>query len=130
MTKTEHITYWLSSSNDDYKTMEYLFKGSRYAHALFFGHLHLEKICKALWVKKHASNYPPRIHNLLSLLEKADVSLQENDLMVLDALNRFQMKGRYPDYVAGLKKSINKKIAVEYIKEIKRLSKCLKEKLQ
>ncbi len=51
MTKQELIAHWLKTSEVDEITMHYLFKDGRYAHCLFFGHLYLEKICKALWIK-------------------------------------------------------------------------------
>ena len=48
MTKEQHIAHWLKTSEDDELTMHALFETGRYTHCLFFGHLYLEKICKAL----------------------------------------------------------------------------------
>ena len=99
MTKEEHIEYWIKSSDQNSETMEYLFKGGKYVEALFFGHLTLEKICKALWIKNNEFNYPPKIHNLVSLLEKCLIHINEDDLEFLDIMNRYQLEGRYPDYL-------------------------------
>jgi HEPN domain-containing protein len=70
MTKTEHIEYWIRSSEEDWETVTSLFTTKRYIHSLFFAHLALEKLCKALWVKSNESNIPPKIHNLVRLLQE------------------------------------------------------------
>jgi len=57
--------------------------------AYFFGHLYLEKICKALWVKNNQGNTPPFIHNLIKLLSGFDVGLSEDDMSFLDDLNKY-----------------------------------------
>ncbi len=68
MNKQEHIDYWIRSSEEDVATMHSLFLAERHLHCLFFGHLSLEKILKALWVKYNENNIPPKTHNLLKLL--------------------------------------------------------------
>ena len=65
------IKYWIDSSDDDYDTMIDMYKSKRYSWAQFIGHLMIEKLLKALYVNAK-SDYPPYIHNLLRLAEKAD----------------------------------------------------------
>ncbi len=68
------VNYWLSSSNEDWETMEILFKSNRYANSLFFLHLALEKLLITPIVnntKKHA----PRTHNLSYLARKSKAEL-------------------------------------------------------
>ncbi|MBI4930486.1 MAG: HEPN domain-containing protein [Bacteroidetes bacterium] len=130
MNKQQHIVYWLESAEKDWEVMNYLMKGRKYVHALFFGHLYLEKLAKALWVKSHKENYPPKIHNLVRILDLSEIKLDDNDMEFLDVLNWFQIEGRYPDYVNNLVKETTKHVAEQYVKQIKSISKCLKEKLQ
>ncbi len=86
MTKEEHITHWLKTSEDDELIMRLLFKDGQYTHSLFFGHLYLEKVCKALWIKNNNGNTPPFIHNLVKLLPQGtDIGLSESDISFLDA---------------------------------------------
>ena len=75
MTKQQHIDYWMSSAEKDWEIIEYLLKGKKYVHALFFGHLYLEKSAKALWVKNNTENIPPKIHNIVKLLKESDIEL-------------------------------------------------------
>lgn len=128
--KKEYIEYWLGSAEEDANTMNYLFKGKRYVHALFFGHLFLEKICKALWIKKNIDNYPPKIHNLLTILKQADVIPDEEQLLFLLKLNQYQIEGRYPEDIRKLYSNTNKIIAEQYITNIKNLAIWLQKELQ
>ena len=65
-------------------------------------HLVLEKLCKAHWVKDNAENHPPKIHNLVRLVEQTKLILPEEDLDFLRKMNDFQIEGRYPDYKDNL----------------------------
>ncbi len=68
LAKLEHIYYWFKSSQDDWKTVETLFTSKRYLHSLFFAHLTVEKLCKAIWVKNNSDNFPPRTHHLVKII--------------------------------------------------------------
>ena len=98
MTKKDHITYWIESSQEDWGRAEMCFNNKDYVFGLFCLHLCAEKLSKALWVKENESDFPPRIHNLLILLEKSSLILTEHQLKFLSQLNTFQLEGRYPDY--------------------------------
>ena len=127
--KRDPIAYWLESAENDWEVLQYLFKGGKYVYTLFFGHLYLEKICKALWVKHNKEHYPPKIHNLIRILELANVTLDENDMEFLDGLNQYQIEGRYPDYIKNIAKETTKHLTETYIERIKIIATCLKEKL-
>ena len=129
MTKQQHIAYWLKSSEEDEITMQSLFKDGRYTHCLFFGHLYLEKICKALWVKNNEGNTPPYIHNLAKIIEGINTGLFDIDIAFLVELNKYQLSGRYPEYTFSLQKQTNKEIASNYINKIKSIYKCLQKQL-
>jgi HEPN domain-containing protein len=129
VTKDEHIQYWIKSSDLNLETMEYLFKGRKYVDSLFFGHLHLEKICKALWIKNNDDNYPPRIHNLVALLEKSKIIVNDEDLEFLDLLNRYQLEGRYPDYLNLIYKETTAELCEQFMIKINKISQWLKKML-
>jgi len=130
MTKKEYIQYWLKSAEQDLATMNYLFKGRRYVHALFFGHLYIEKISKALWVKNNKENYPPKIHNILAILKQAEHELDEEQQLFLLKLNQYQIEGRYPEDVEKLYKITRRQLTLEYFTTIKTIAQCLLSKLQ
>ena len=76
MEKEDLIKYWIDSSDRDVTTMEHLFEKEDYHWALFIGHLVIEKLLKAYYLK-NINSQPPFMHNLLRLAEKAKVQLSE-----------------------------------------------------
>lgn len=125
MTKEEHIEYWMNSSDEDWKTVTSLFQSGRYIHSLFFAHLALEKMCKAFWVKDNESNIPPKIHNLVKLLSQTKVNLKPEQFEYLLEVNRFQLEGRYPDYINNFRNICDHEYTEKNIKLINEIIKCL-----
>ncbi len=77
MNKEDLITYWIESSDRDFVTMGHLFEKKDYHWSLFMGHLVIEKLLKAYYVK-NIDKQPPFIHNLLRLAEKLDLEISED----------------------------------------------------
>ncbi len=70
--KKDNLTfYWVETANRDYKTMLNLYKSRDFHWSLFLGHLVIEKLIKAVYVKNIDDN-PPRTHDLLRLAERAE----------------------------------------------------------
>ena len=130
MTKKDHIKYWIKTSDDDWSRVDFMFKNKDYVFTLFCVHLSIEKICKAIWVKDNVSNFPPRIHDLVRILEGTRAELTGDEKKFLKKLTEFQLDGRYPDYQFKIYKTCNKQFAAEVIEksELVRV-KLLKEKL-
>lgn len=120
------IQYWLEGSEEDFETMIAMYNSKRYSWALFIGHLIIEKLLKAYYIKKKL-DYPPYIHNLLRLAELSGINLTEERKVSLLTITAFNINARYDDY----KNSFNKKCTVEYtskwIEEIKELRLWIKE---
>jgi len=107
--KNKLIKYWSDSSDDDYDTMIAMFESKKFNWALFVGHLMIEKLLKALYVKVN-NNYPPFIHNLLRLAEKCDLKLNEDQKLFLVTVTAFNINARYDD----CKMSFQQKCTPEY----------------
>lgn len=90
------VQYWLESSEDDWKVTNHLFEKEDYSYSLFFGHLTIEKILKAIYVNKRGE-IPPYTHRLVYLAEKVSLSLSESQLELLETITDFNMEARYPD---------------------------------
>jgi HEPN domain-containing protein len=65
------VAHWIESAERDNKTMHNLFKTKDYVWALFVGHLVIEKLIKALHVKRNKSD-ALFIHDLRRLISKID----------------------------------------------------------
>ncbi len=75
--KERIVNHWIESSDKDFKTMLDLYKTQNNSWALFMGHLVIEKLLKALFVKCN-DELPPLIHDLRRLCEKSNVMLDVN----------------------------------------------------
>ncbi len=125
MNKQDHIAYWIKSAEKNLETVKHLYKDKQYPEALFFSHLTLEKLCKAIWVKHNEENNPPRIHNLVRLLELSNINLGNDEKDFFLMFNIFQLEGRYPDYKFELWKKWKKKNTLEILKQFKHKRKWL-----
>lgn len=108
--------------------MNGLFKIKRYSDSLFYGHIVLEKILKAHVVHKikKQSEYT---HNLVKLMHEAGINLSESEQDILDIVNDFNIRARYPDEKLRFYKQCTKKYSEYYLKQIKSLYKNLCQKL-
>lgn len=116
------VNYWLISSNEDWDTMEILFNSKRYANSLFFLHLSLEKLLKALVVsntKKHA----PRTHNLSYLAGKAGFEFNERFIDLMAEVTPFNLETRYPEDMEEFKMKCTEDYTKGYIKRCEELRK-------
>lgn len=121
MTKLEHIEYWKLSSEKDLPTVEILIEKAQYPQALFFGHLVLEKILKAHWVKDNDENAPPKIHNLIKLVNQTNLVFDADDLNFLEIMNTYQIEGRYHDYLFTLYKVSTKAHSENLLIKVKQI---------
>jgi len=112
MHKTELIQYWKETSDKDLITMNHLFEAGDYHWSLFIGHLVIEKLLKALFVKLKASEVP-RVHDLSRICELCGLELDEELENKLDLITTFNINARYPDY----KNSFYKKCTKEFTKK-------------
>jgi len=96
MDTKEHILYWKNSSQEDLDAAWSLLEKKHLRHCMFFAHLTLEKAIKA-HVTKKTQQVPPRIHNLLRLVEIAEIALDDKRTDFLREFGAYQLEGRYPD---------------------------------
>jgi HEPN domain-containing protein len=129
LTKEEHIKYWVETAKRDWQAIQKMYKSKVYLHALFFAHLVLEKLCKAHWVKDNVSNTPPKIHNLITLVDKTKLKLSEEDRNFLFNMNQFQLEGRYPDYKDEIFKKYKSLQTKKILDKVDILRKCLLKNL-
>ena len=128
MDKKEIIKYWIRSSDNDYGAMEYLFKGKNYPWSLFVGHIVVEKLLKAYYVK-NVDMSTPYIHDLLRIAEKSKLNLSEEQKDFLDTLTSFNIKARYDDYKLRFCKMCTKKFASAHIVRIREFRVWIKKQL-
>jgi len=68
--------YWRTESEEALTVARHLVEKADYSYALFFGHLAVEKLLKALYAQTRHAHAPP-IHNLLRLALACEIPLDE-----------------------------------------------------
>jgi HEPN domain-containing protein len=118
--KQEVIKYWLTASKEDFDSAEILYKNKKYHHALFFCHLSIEKMLKAVIVKS-TETAPPLIHDLVRLAERAGVPLNELQENELAEISTFNIAARYDDYKLSFRKKAKKQFALKYLNKTREM---------
>lgn len=124
--KARLIKYWIEGSDDDFETMMILFDSKSFSWSLFIGHLMIEKLLKAYYVKVKL-DYPPYIHNLLRLAEKSDLKLTDDLKKQLVTVTAFNINARYDDYKLSFKKQCSLEFTSEWIKNLKEIRSWIKK---
>jgi HEPN domain-containing protein len=97
MNVEKQIEYWLKAARSDLEVAGMIFDSGKGLHyCLFLCHLVLEKGLKAVYVRRN-EKIPPRIHDLESLAEKANLTISRKDKDFLSAMTTFNLEARYPD---------------------------------
>ncbi|MFC1716917.1 HEPN domain-containing protein [Candidatus Poribacteria bacterium] len=96
-----------------------------YSWCLFAGHLVLEKMLKAFYVKVR-EEIPPRTHNLLALAGSVDLNLTQKQEEFLSRVNDFSIEARYPDFEGQFYESCTKEFASENLTKVREFYQWLK----
>ena len=127
MSRKEIIKYWIESSDSNAITMNNLFKSKDYDWSLFIGHLVIEKLLKAYYIKSVDENYP-LIHDLLRLAERGGLNLTNEQKDLLDEVSGFNIRVRYDDYKREFHKKCTADFTKGYIDKIEDFRKWIKKK--
>ena len=131
MNNIDIMNYWIESSNEDYNVMNVLYKNKKNSYCLFFGHLVIEKLLKALYAKNNKSTpHAPRSHDLLYLAEKINLKLDERKEDLLDLITKFNISSRYDDYKREFYTKCRDEYTSEQLKNIEEVRIWLKNLLK
>lgn len=122
------FNHWITTSNNDFKTMIHLYDSGDYHWSLFMGHIVIERPLKACVVKvteKHA----PFSQHLTKLANLSGLQFSEENLDWLDTITTFNMNARYDSYKEAFYKKCTYDFTTEWIEKIKILQSWIKEKL-
>lgn len=122
------IKYWLDGALYDLETGKSLIQAKRFPHALFFGHLALEKLLKAI-VVKNTKEHAPFTHSLPFLAEKTNIELSEEYKIKLREFMEFRIESRYPDSQKTFYEKCTESYTSGKIKEIEEIFAWLRKQL-
>lgn len=121
----KQIEYWNDSSISNLETAEILVASGKYIEGMFFCHLCIEKILKAMVVKQ-TGNIPSRTHDLFHLADISKIVITEDQSGFMQILMKYQLEGRYPEYYPKPPSPVK---ITEYLYETKILFQCFSKML-
>lgn len=119
------IDYWLEEAEEALKVADHLFEKKDFSYSLFFGHLAVEKIIKAIYVLKR-NEHAPQIHNLLRLAEQAGITMPAGQKETLIIITAFNLESRYPDEKRSFRIKCTQQYTEAELAKIKEIIKWLK----
>lgn len=125
----KQIEYLLTQSDNDLPVAESLLEKGHYTWCLFVGHLVLEKILKAIYVREH-QKIAPRIHDLVKLAKATSLNLSDEQVVFLSEVSDFSMEGRYPDEKNQFALKCDREFASNYLRRIKEMRAWLKKQIE
>jgi HEPN domain-containing protein len=114
------IVYWIESAAYDLETGKTLLRSKRYPYALFFGHLAIEKLLKAL-VVKNTGDHAPYSHSLVMLARKSGFEMPDEIYDQLAEFMEFHTEARYPDAKMEFYQKCTREFAKEKFAGIKKV---------
>jgi HEPN domain-containing protein len=119
------IEYWKRGAEEDFAAAQSLLEKVHLRHCLFFAHLAIEKMLKA-HVTRKTDDVPPRIHNLIRLVDITGLKLDVEQKDFLREFGVYQLEGRYPD---SEQLPLNVALASEELAKAREILKWLKNQL-
>jgi len=113
-------SFWVAEAKEALQVADHLMEKGDYSYALFFGHLAIEKLLKALHVVRQKDHAPP-IHNLTRLTKLAGIAVPEDKIDALIEISAFNIEARYPDFKRAFRKKCNAEYAEKQITVIKEI---------
>ncbi|MFH0800413.1 MAG: HEPN domain-containing protein [Pseudomonadota bacterium] len=122
------IRYWSDQVTDALETAKALFRSGKFHFCLFFCHLAVERMLKAVVVSV-TKDHAPYTHNLVFLAGKAGLELDDDRLHFLESLNEWCLSARYPASQQALYEKAQKGYALGLLRETEKFLTWLKKLL-
>lgn len=121
--------FWKDSAEKDLKVAIDLLRLKHYPQCLFFGHLCLEKMLKAIIVKRVKTHALP-IHDLVRLAKAANLDFSESEEQDFNTISKFNVAARYQEEKYKMYKLATASYARKYFKLIEKYYLWLKREFQ
>ncbi len=94
----EKVKYWMELAEYDLETAQAMLDTKRYLYVGFMCHQTIEKGFKAVIASKGL--FPPKIHNLGTLADKANLTeyMTDEQIKFIVSINPLNIESRYPKY--------------------------------
>ena len=117
--------YWIEEATESLQVTRHLYEKKDYSYSLFFAHLAIEKILKAIYISRK-NEHAPYIHNLQRLAQLSDIQLSDEQRDALIKITTFNLESRYPDEKRSFRKKCTEEFTKKEIEETEVIFKWLK----
>ena len=117
--------YWIEEATESLQVTRHLYEKKDYSYSLFFAHLAIEKILKAIYISRK-NEHAPHIHNLQRLAELSNIQLSDEQRDALIKITTFNLESRYPDEKRSFRKKCTEEFTKKEIEETEVIFKWLK----
>jgi HEPN domain-containing protein len=114
----KYIKHWVDNSDEDFETMNTMYITKQYSWSMFLGHIMIEKLLKALYIKVNLE-LPPHIHNLTRLAEKCNIEIDEEQRYFFVTVTAFNLNARYDDYKKTFRQTCTPEFCSIWIEKLK-----------
>lgn len=122
------VAFWTTEAEEALEVAHHLVAKADYSYALFFGHLAVEKMLKALYVAKRARHAPP-LHNLLRLARAVELDMDAAKAEQLTTVTAFNLEARYPDFKRSFRQVCTPEYTAQQMAMIEELMQWLRSHL-
>lgn len=122
------IRYWAEQTPDALETAQALFRSRKFHFCLFFCHLSVERMLKAVVVSA-TKDHAPYTHNLVFLAGKSGLELDSDRLHFLETLNEWCLMARYPSNQQALYDKATRRYTFALLRETEKVLTWLKKAL-
>lgn len=122
------VQHWIDSADKNRITMDHLIETKDFNWALFLGHLIIEKLLKALYVKQ-LGRHAIFSHDLLRLASKINIEVTAEQQEWLDEITTFNLNARYDNYKQDFYKRCTEDFTHKWLDRIKKLESWLRNQL-
>jgi HEPN domain-containing protein len=107
---------WAKQAKYDLETAQAMLNSGRYLYVLFCCQQAVEKMLKCL-IAKRTGEFPPRLHNLMRLVEFAKLDLDGNKADFLRELTAYYIQSRYPEEIELAGATVSQELASETLEK-------------
>jgi HEPN domain-containing protein len=122
------VAYWVTESEEAFQVAEHLVEKGDNSYALFFGHLAVEKMLKAIYARR-LHKHAPLIHNLLRLARLCGLEPDEAQTEALLTITAFNIEARYPDLKRAFRAKCTAEFTAQQMRSIQGILEWLKAQL-
>ena len=122
------VEHWIERSQYDLDTAKVMLDTGRYLYVSYMCQQTVEKMLKAIFVKKKKS-FPPKTHNLILLMKELGFEVSEDEYDFFEEVNTFNISTRYPDEQLKFYKLCTAEFTLKKFAQIKSKYQWLKKEL-